>query len=100
MRNLNQDNITEDVVARLADTPDARTREIVTALVRHLHAFAREVKLTEANHFAAEMDHFAECVLSGKDPRTPGEEGLADVRVIAAIHEAAKAGRAVKIGRG
>jgi predicted dehydrogenase len=56
-----------------------------------------EVRLKEVNHFAAEMDHFSECILDGKDPRTPGEEGLADVRVIAAINEAARTGRAVKV---
>jgi hydroxyquinol 1,2-dioxygenase len=48
MRNLNQDTITAAVIARLADTPDPRLKEIMTSLVRHLHDFAREVKLTEA----------------------------------------------------
>jgi hydroxyquinol 1,2-dioxygenase len=48
MRNLNQDTITAAVIARLADTPDPRLKEIMTSLVRHLHNFAREVKLTEA----------------------------------------------------
>ena len=48
MRNLNQDTITQAVIARLATTPDARLKEIMTSLVQHLHAFAREVKLTEA----------------------------------------------------
>lgn len=48
MRNLTQDNITQAVLARLGDTPDARLKEIMTSLVQHLHAFAREVRLTEA----------------------------------------------------
>ncbi len=48
MRNLNQDTITQAVIARLADTPEPRLKEIMTSLVQHLHAFAREVKLTEA----------------------------------------------------
>jgi hydroxyquinol 1,2-dioxygenase len=51
MRNLSQDNITQAVIARFADTPDPRLKEIMTALVQHLHAFAREVKLTEAEWF-------------------------------------------------
>ncbi|RYY60381.1 MAG: hydroxyquinol 1,2-dioxygenase [Comamonadaceae bacterium] len=51
MRNLTQDNITQAVLARLADTPDPRLKEIMTSLVQHLHAFAREVKLTEAEWF-------------------------------------------------
>lgn len=47
MRNLNQDNITQAVIARFAATPDVRLKEIMTSLVQHLHGFAREVKLTE-----------------------------------------------------
>ena len=47
MRNLNQDTITQAVLARLATTTDPRLKEIMTSLVQHLHAFAREVRLTE-----------------------------------------------------
>jgi hydroxyquinol 1,2-dioxygenase len=48
MRNLDEHTITQAVVDRLAGTPDPRLREVMTSLVRHLHAFAREVRLTEA----------------------------------------------------
>lgn len=48
MRHLNQDTITQAVLARLAHTPDARLKELMTSLVQHLHAFARETRLTEA----------------------------------------------------
>jgi hydroxyquinol 1,2-dioxygenase len=51
MRNLTQDNITQAVIARFAATPDARLKEIMTSLVQHLHAFARDVKLSEAEWF-------------------------------------------------
>jgi hydroxyquinol 1,2-dioxygenase len=51
MRNLTQDNITQAVIARFANTPDPRLKEIVTSLVQHLHAFARDVKLTEGEWF-------------------------------------------------
>src|SRR5690242_18076525 len=37
----------------MRDTPDARLHEVMTALVRHLHDFAREVRLTEEEWFAA-----------------------------------------------
>lgn len=52
MRNLNQDTITQAVIARFAGTPDARLKELMTSLVQHLHAFAREVKLTEEEWLA------------------------------------------------
>ena len=51
MRNLNQDTITQSVIARFADTPDPRLKQIMISLVQHLHAFARDVKLTEAEWF-------------------------------------------------
>jgi predicted dehydrogenase len=54
-------------------------------------------ELTPVNHFAAEMDHFSQCILENKDPRTPGEDGLADMRIIAAIEESAAAGHAVTL---
>ena len=51
MRQLNEDTLTEAVVARLGKTKDARVREIMQAAVKHLHAFAREVHLTEEEWF-------------------------------------------------
>lgn len=51
MRNLNQDTITQAVIERFSRTPDPRLKEIMTSLVQHLHAFAREVKLTEEEWF-------------------------------------------------
>ena len=42
------DDVTAAVLAELARAPDARFREVMTAAGRHLHAFAREVRLTEA----------------------------------------------------
>jgi predicted dehydrogenase len=56
-----------------------------------------QVQIMEVNHFASEMDHFSECIMNDRQPRTPGEEGLADMRIIAAIEEAARTGRAVRI---
>ena len=46
------EQITEAVLRNLAGTGDARLGEILQALVRHLHAFAREVRLTEPEWMA------------------------------------------------
>ena len=48
MRNIDERTITDAVLQSLAATPDARLKEIVASLVSHLHDFAREVRLTEA----------------------------------------------------
>jgi protocatechuate 3,4-dioxygenase beta subunit len=42
-----QDDVTRAVLGEMHRTPDARQKEIFSALVKHLHAFVREVKLTE-----------------------------------------------------
>src|SRR2546421_1887646 len=51
MRQFNEDTLTAEVVARLKETKDKRLREIMTAAVKHLHAFARDVHLTEEEWF-------------------------------------------------
>ncbi len=51
MRNIDENTVTQAVIARHANAPDARLREVMTSLVQHLHDFAREVKLTEAEWF-------------------------------------------------
>ncbi len=38
--------LTEDVVGRIAATADARVREVMEMLIRHLHAFVREASLS------------------------------------------------------
>ncbi len=55
------------------------------------------LKVEPVNHFAAEMEHFSECILNDRDPRTPGEEGLADMKIMAAILESAASGRIQKV---
>ncbi len=55
MQEYDQHNLTKAVIARLADTPNARTREIMTSLVQHMHDFAREVRLTEAEFRKVEL---------------------------------------------
>lgn len=68
MRQIDEDTITQAVIARHAAAGDARLREVMTSLVQHLHAFAREVKLTEAE-WAAGLDFIAECARRGGGPR-------------------------------
>lgn len=51
----------------------------------------------ERNQFATEMDAFAEAIRAGRRPLTPGEEGVADMRVQLAIYEAARGGGTVRL---
>jgi predicted dehydrogenase len=55
-------------------------------------------ELTEVNHFASEMDHFSRCILNGDAPRTPGPEGLADMRILAAMDQSIRENQPVQVG--
>jgi hydroxyquinol 1,2-dioxygenase len=52
MRDFDEYNITDAVIASLAQTKDARLKTVMTSLVRHLHDFVRDVDLSfdEWNH--------------------------------------------------
>src|SRR5207253_5680923 len=52
-RSTTEEGITAEVLRRFESTPDARLREIMLALVRHLHRFVKEVNLTEREWFDA-----------------------------------------------
>lgn len=41
-----EDNLTEAVLGRIRPEADQRVREVMTALIRHVHDFVREVQLT------------------------------------------------------
>ena len=60
MRHIDEDTITQAVIARHAAAGNPRLREVMTSLVQHLHAFARDIKLTEAE-WAEGVRFIAEC---------------------------------------
>jgi hydroxyquinol 1,2-dioxygenase len=50
---VTEENVTELAVERWSTARDPRLAELMAALVRHLHGFAREVRLTEAEWMTA-----------------------------------------------
>ncbi len=61
----------------------------------HLRAQLGKETLDEPNpardpsHFQAEAEHFSRCVQNNLEPQSPGEEGLRDMKHIAAIYRSA-----------
>jgi len=49
------------------------------------------------DQFAPELLYFSDCVLKDRQPEPSGREGLADIRIIRAIHESARTGRPVTL---
>jgi predicted dehydrogenase len=56
-----------------------------------------EISIEPKNQFALELDHMAQCVQRNIGPRTPGEEGAQDQRIMEAIYEAARTGKTVRL---
>lgn len=59
----------------------------------------QEHHLRAKNHFSEEMDHFSNVILNGGECKTPGEMGLADMRILEAIHLSIAQGQPVRINQ-
>lgn len=51
-----------------------------------------EVRVPPEDQFRLETDHFSRCIQEGRVPYTPGEEGLQDQKIMAAIYQSAREG--------
>ena len=66
-------------------------------------ADGREQELTSpppgpgGTQFAGQLDHMAQCVVTGAEPIVSGEEGLRDMRIIEAIYRSAREGRTITL---
>ncbi|KXV35124.1 Gfo/Idh/MocA family protein [Gluconobacter thailandicus] len=63
------------------------------------HKTVNEWRLPAGNQFALEIDHFAHCILNDLTPRTPGEEGLRDQKLMEALYDSARTGRMIHLPR-
>ncbi len=53
----------------------------------------------QVNQQALQMDDFAYCVMNNKPTRVPGEMGMRDMQIIAAVLESIDTGKKVKLGK-
>jgi hydroxyquinol 1,2-dioxygenase len=53
MTYVTEQNLTDIAIERWKQIPDPRLRQVMSSLIRHLHAFVRNVEPTEAEWFAA-----------------------------------------------
>ena len=66
-----------------------RGQELRIAHRRGDVAIVEQPRLAHANQFAVEIDHFAECIQTGRAPRTGGEEAVQDHVLMEAIYRSA-----------
>ncbi|WP_010187378.1 Gfo/Idh/MocA family protein [Sphingomonas sp. PAMC 26605] len=62
----------------------------------------RERELTpppgpRATQFAGQLDHLADCIVTGREPIVGGAEGLRDMRIVEEIYRSAREGRTIRL---
>lgn len=58
----------------------------------------KPLQFSQVDQFAAELDDFARCILENEPTKVSGEQGLQDVKLLTAIYESARTGKAIKVG--
>lgn len=73
--------------------------EYAQDLVQHITIEGKSRKQTfkKRDQFAPVLIYFSDCVLKNQNPEPSGWEGLADVRIIRALHRSAESGKAVRL---
>ena len=64
--------------------------------MKHLTTIGKkksEDSFPKTDHFGGELKYFSDCILKNKQPEADGEEGLLDIRVIAAVERALATGQ-------
>jgi len=56
-----------------------------------------EKYLRNIDQIPAMFDHFSDCILNNKEPKTNGEEGLKDLKVIQALYESVEKNRPIHL---
>lgn len=51
IRSFSEKTLTEEVLRRVRRAPDARLRQVMASLIRHLHGFVREIRPTQQEWF-------------------------------------------------
>ena len=93
-----------DLLQPLPDGPDKRVGFAIVGLrnyTRNLYVKTKEkdteLIIPRANQFAAMLDEMALAARENRTPKTPGEEGLRDVKIMQAIYQAADSGKEVTL---
>lgn len=56
-----------------------------------------EESFPRTDHFGGELKYFSDCILKDRQPEADGEEGMLDIRVIAAVERALETGLPQKL---
>lgn len=65
--------------------------------IKGVRSDGKPLSFPQVDMFASELDDFARCVMEKRPTSVPGEEGRQDVKIMTAIYESIRTGRAVRI---
>lgn len=68
----------------------------MNAAMKHVTTVGKnksEESFPKTDHFGGELKYFSNCILEGRQPEADGEEGMLDIRVIAAVERALQTGQ-------
>ena len=85
-RNLSADSITGAVIQRMRQAKSARFKQVMDSLVKHLHDFARDVKLTEQEWEYA-IDFLTRTGKPDGQPPSRPHTGIHHFRFIQQLHQ-------------
>ena len=76
-----------DLFSQPAFGMNAAMKHVIT-----VHKSKTEENFPRTDHFGGELKYFSDCIVNGCEPEADGEEGMLDVRVIAAVERALETG--------
>lgn len=87
------------VIGTLGDVRVAPAYAHAEGIVHHVTIDGRTSvkRFAKSDQFAAELVHFSDCILEDREPTPSGTHGLNDVRIVEALYESARLGKAVKL---
>jgi len=65
--------------------------------IRGFRSDNKPLQFEHVDHFAKEIDDFAQCIMNNKPTIVPGAMGLRDVRIMLKIYEALRTGKSVSL---
>jgi predicted dehydrogenase len=73
--------------------------EYAEGLSSHIRIGAKDRRRNfgKRDQFAAELAYFSRCIIDDREPEPAGREGLADVRIIEAMHRSIQSGRWINV---
>ena len=98
MAYITEQNLTDVVLKRWQDIPDPRLKEVMQSLIKHLHAFVRDIEPTEAEvEYRRELKDYRQKRVEAEEQAGKNERADQDPATLPNPHESERDKRPNKI---